>query len=309
MDRDESTNDGDGGWEFPSEDDGPDDEGPNGDVMEGNGPNDDDEDRDLRTIVAIVFGISFGLGLAAFAVGVVGMLIVGSILIVAGVPLLEMPALEVLLSTVMLQGIGFGSVAVIYLAYRNWPSHLVPLRIPTIKDVLWIVGGVAMLFIASIGIQLGFALFGIESAEHGFVAFENPEVFLLLIPLQFLLVGPAEELLFRGIIQGWFREHIGPVGAISLTSVLFAVFHFTAYLSPVLSEILAALSLMLALSVVLGVIYELTENLVVPAIVHGAFNAIQFGALYLVESGMLPEEAATAAVGWFTPALVGWLPM
>ena len=44
-----------------------------------------------------------------------------------------------------------------------------------------------------------------------------------------------------------------------------------------------------ALSLLLGWVYARTENLVVPIFVHGAFNAIQFGALYLAEIGALPS--------------------
>ncbi|MFC7197304.1 CPBP family intramembrane glutamic endopeptidase [Halosimplex aquaticum] len=50
-------------------------------------------------------------------------------------------------------------------------------------------------------------------------------MFLLLIPLSFLVVGPGEELLYRGLVQGTLRETLHPARAIVLASALFASIH------------------------------------------------------------------------------------
>ena len=41
-------------------------------------------------------------------------------------------------------------------------------------------------------------------------------------------------------------------------------------------------------TLVFGVVYELTENLVVPALTHGLYNATLFGLLYLTVTVDLP---------------------
>jgi membrane protease YdiL (CAAX protease family) len=41
------------------------------------------------------------------------------------------------------------------------------------------------------------------------------------------------------------------------------------------------------LALVLGATYEYTGNLTVPALIHGAYNAIQFGAAYVTTTGGL----------------------
>ena len=49
----------------------------------------------------------------------------------------------------------------------------------------------------------------------------------------------------------------------------------------------AYLGVVFALALVLGATYELTDNLVVPALIHGAYNAVQFGIQYLAATGGL----------------------
>ncbi|MFC7007671.1 CPBP family intramembrane glutamic endopeptidase [Halalkalicoccus salilacus] len=107
-----------------------------------------------------------------------------------------------------------------------------------------------------------------------------------MVPLSILLVGPGEELLFRGIIQQLLRIRFGvPVG-ITIASVIFAVAHVGSLTG---EGLVATLATYVVLSLILGVSYEYSENLVVPATIHGLFNAIQFLALYWsITSGNVP---------------------
>ena len=122
-------------------------------------------------------------------------------------------------------------------------------------------------------------VFGIESADHSLQALgaETPELLLILVPFSLLLVGPGEELLFRGVIQQLLRNRFGVTVGIALASIIFAVAHVGALTD---EGLLATLLTYVALSIVLGVSYEYSENLVVPAVIHGLFNAIQFLILY-----------------------------
>ena len=291
--------DGDDGWDSPDGDDG------NGGADLERDDHDDSND-DLFRNVGIVTLVSIGLGLAAFLVGTAVILVVASVLLVSGIPVFDMPAVLIALSFIGLQGIGFGGVSLAYLAYRGWPSNLLQVRMPSLLDVGWVIGGFFLLYGALFGILMLFFVIGIQPAEHDIAdsGIENPEIFLLLIPFHFLIVGPAEELMFRGIIQGKFREYLGPIASITFASVIFAAFHFTAYLSPNPGEIIAALSVMLLLSILLGIIYELTDNLVVPALIHGAYNAVQMALLYAQESGLLGEEAMSAVLTALTSVIV-----
>ncbi|WP_231187538.1 CPBP family intramembrane glutamic endopeptidase [Haladaptatus sp. DYF46] len=135
-----------------------------------------------------------------------------------------------------------------------------------------------------------FARFGLQSAQNSVVdiAGQNPTIFLLLVPLSFILIGPGEELLYRGLIQGILRKSFSPVRAIILASLLFAAIHIFS-LQGQLQGKLVYLSVVFALALVLGSLYEYTDNLAVPALVHGAYNATLFGFQYLIATGMIPR--------------------
>ncbi|MFC7226495.1 CPBP family intramembrane metalloprotease [Salinirubellus salinus] len=158
----------------------------------------------------------------------------------------------------------------------------VEVRVPTRRDLLWTVAG---LFgtLAAITI-LGLAAFslGLQGAPNSVgVAGQEAPVFLLAVAvLSILLVGPAEELLFRGAIQGRLRESFGPVGAILGASILFGSIHLVAVVGT-LGESLVSVGLITVVSLVLGYVYERTRNVVVPALVHGFYNATLLTLSYL----------------------------
>jgi len=63
--------------------------------------------------------------------------------------------------------------------------------------------------------------------------------------------------------------------------VIFARIHITAYAGGSPAQVVGSLGIVFTLSVLLGWIYARTEKLLVPALVHGVYNAIQFGWLYV----------------------------
>nr|WP_305794470.1 CPBP family intramembrane glutamic endopeptidase [Halomarina rubra] len=132
-----------------------------------------------------------------------------------------------------------------------------------------------------------YGYFDVSLAESGVIAAgrENPTLLLVLIPLSVLLVGPGEELFYRGVVQGWLRESFGPVGAIVAASVLFASIHVPGLVGSSGLAVLATLAIIGFLALYLGALYEYTGNLVVPALVHGLYNATQFALAYVQATG------------------------
>ena len=65
-----------------------------------------------------------------------------------------------------------------------------------------------------------------------------------------------------------------PVGAIVLASALFASVHLFSLSGQ-------------GKFVYIGIVFGLAHNLVVPALIHGAYNAVQFGGAYLAATGGL----------------------
>jgi membrane protease YdiL (CAAX protease family) len=183
------------------------------------------------------------------------------------------------------QFVGFGIAGVGFLFVTD-QVDLVPIRTPTRADLKWLAGGFAGLIALYVVVAAGLSALGIEGADSAIVAqgSDQPIYFLYLIPVTILLVGPTEELIFRGIVQGLFRRAYGPTVAVAGASAVFAAIHVTSYSG---DGLLATLATVLVLGGVLGVVYEKSENLVVPAVVHGLFNTVQFAAVYATTTGLV----------------------
>lgn len=183
------------------------------------------------------------------------------------------------------QFVGFGIAGVGYLAVTD-QTDLVSVRWPTRSDLQWLGGGLVGLVGLYVAATVLFGALGISGADSAIVAqgADQPIYFLYLVPVTILLVGPTEELIFRGILQGLFREPYGSAVAVAAASAVFAAVHVSSYTG---DGLLATLSVVLLLGGVLGVLYEKSGNLVVPAVVHGLFNTLQFAAAYATATGLV----------------------
>lgn len=235
----------------------------------------------LRTV-----GTGIGLAVGGFVVAVAVVLVGIFALSALGLDLQNRPLLLVPVATI-LQGLGFGIAVAGYLKLSG-RLDLVRARIPGLRDLAATVAGVILLLLALAGISVVFSQFDIQPAQNEIerIGNANPEVMLYMIPLAFLVIGPGEELLFRGAIQGLFRESYAAIPAIALSSALFAVAHITALTAGGPGAKAATISALFALSLILGATYEYTDNLVVPALVHGAYDAIVFSAIYAQATGL-----------------------
>ena len=75
------------------------------------------------------------------------------------------------------------------------------------------------------------------------------------------------RLLFRGVVQRRLRDQFGPTPAIGGASLLLGSMHLANYsgrLAPVVAEAL----MIAAVGAVFGVVYERTDNLAAPILVH-----------------------------------------
>lgn len=225
-------------------------------------------------------GISIGIAFGAYIVGT--LLTVGVILGLEaiGVAVLSKPTRRLFLSTILLQGVAFGGVALLYLRYLDRGIEFVKARIPTRKDAAVMLAGLVSILGMVVVASLLLTYLGIDTAQNQIMELgqQEPIAFLLLVPLSFLLVGPGEELLFRALIQGTLRESFHPVRAIMLASALFAIIHVFSLSG---DGKWVYVGLIFTLALVLGATYEYTGNIVVPAVIHGAYNAVQFGMAYI----------------------------
>jgi membrane protease YdiL (CAAX protease family) len=79
-------------------------------------------------------------------------------------------------------------------------------------------------------------------------------------------------------------ESYRPVVAILLASGLFAMPHVFSLSG---QGKIVSVSIVFLLALVLGASYVYSENIVVPSVIHGTFNAVQFGGAYLFSTGAL----------------------
>jgi len=238
------------------------------------------------TAALLVSGLGLGVGVA---------LVVALSLLLIGLGLEPSPFTLLVISLISIQGVAFGGVALLYLRFRGRSVTSVGLRRPSVRELLIVVGGYAAAFVAAITGAIVISVTGAPAGENQVAEFASadPTVLLWLIPASFLLIGPGEELLFRGIVQGRLRETFDRVPGVVLASALFAAVHYAA-LTGGAGGRLVTITVLFFPALVFGTVYEITDNLVVPALVHGAYNATLFAFAYLAirlsESGAFPED-------------------
>jgi len=239
-------------------------------------------------------GVGLGVGVAGLVGGTILALLVAILLSSAGVTIT--PVLNIVLSLLLLTGVGFMGTAYLYLRRRGIPLSSLGIRMPTLTEVGLVIGALvlSMVYLTVVGQIIQQT--GTETADNQIadLAMENPEIVLYLLPGAYLLIGPGEELLFRGVVQNRIREEFSAVPGIVIASVIFAGVHITSLVAADPSAILTSLTVLLGPSLLLGTLYEYTRNLMVPILVHGSYDAIIFLALYAVATGAV-DEGGTAA--------------
>ncbi|PSP41045.1 CPBP family intramembrane metalloprotease domain-containing protein [Halobacteriales archaeon QH_2_66_30] len=234
-------------------------------------------------------GKATGLGIA----GIVLLVIVSVVIVLVSSPLGVSAGVLLIVGTAIGQYVGFGGVALGYLSNRGFTweqmrSYL-GIRVPTLRELAVVVAGyvaIVMLLIVVAGIA---SVFLPEPAENQAVdtTTENPGIVPFMILMMFLVVGPMEELLFRGIVQNRLRERFPAIPAIAIASAIFAAVHVVALAgSP--TGMLVTVFILFFPATVFGTVYEFTGNLVAPALLHALHNSVIVGLILLA-----PEEAGS----------------
>lgn len=239
------------------------------------------EESPLRTV-----GVAAGLGIA----GIVGLAVVSAVVGLAGTAAgLGFGALFVG-SVAVGQYIGFIGLGLGYLRSRGFEwtgvrSYL-GVRLPSLRELGVIVAGYAAILVLLAVVAGVASVFLPTPAENqsATAAAENPELIPALVVVMFLVVGPSEELLYRGIVQNRLREHLSAVPAIAIATAIFASVHVVA-LAGNPSAVAVTVLILFVPGLVLGVVYEYTGNLVVPWLLHSTHNSVLL-ALLLVGQQM-----------------------
>src|SRR6056297_511513 len=276
----------------------------------------------LQSAIALVSALGLGAGGLAlgFALLVLTALGIG---LVTGVELSGFAFL--VLSLVFVQGIGCGGVALSYYKLRpvvaprirsalnisgDGRAFGIPVSVPSLRQAGIVVAGyaAAIVWVMVSGVVLTVVqnIRGQEIQTGNNAAAElgrsNPELLLLLIPASILVIGPGEELLFRGVVQARIRERFSRVPGIAIASLFFAALHIVALVGGSLVGNLVVVSILFGTATVFGVAYEYADNIVVPSLIHGLYNATLFTLLYvsLTIGDELPQQGQ-AVLGLLLP--------
>lgn len=191
--------------------------------------------------------------------------------------------IRLVLGVVVQQGFVFCGLSVFYLRIRGLDFDWIGVTIPDFKQIRWIAGGWVAAFTTVFIFGIVIILAGFNAGENRLIRIvaDNPEALLVMVPVTIVLIGPGEELLFRGIVQGSLRERFGPVIAIVLASAIFATAHITS-LTGSLESRMVTVTLLFVPTLVFAISYERTGNILVPMLIHGLYNAILFSLQYVV---------------------------
>jgi membrane protease YdiL (CAAX protease family) len=219
-----------------------------------------------------------------------GCLIIGSVLTAVGT--LVPAAGDYRALAMMIQSLAQGAVAVWLIMRLGRPAGdllpiAIPLRLAYGKSVrglaglaLWSAGGLAM---GAIAVASAFAvslMFGAELPESqaALELFSDLDSLSsqIAVAISVTLFAPVfEEILFRGFVYRNLRDLIEPVPAMLVTGLLFGLVHLD----------LAFMFQLSALGAVLCFAYERSGSLLVPIVIHAAWNGAQLVSMLIVSEG------------------------
>lgn len=149
--------------------------------------------------------------------------------------------------------------------------------------------GLIIVAFASIGIEIILEFFlQIEIIQESpvgdaelLVNSDNILSLILMVLVMMVIVGPAEEILFRGFMQKGLVRNLGDVWGLIITALIFALIHLVSlffYIFDPFTFFILFLYLFVpyfAISITLGLLYRWRkENLIAVIIMHGLYNSL-----------------------------------
>lgn len=113
---------------------------------------------------------------------------------------------------------------------------------------------------------------------------EYPWLFWSFAVATVTLVPVIEEFLFRGLLQNYFTNFCGARLSIILTSILFALFHYSALQGPTNIELMVGLFIY---SYFIGLFYMREGSLWTAIAMHAAFNALTIFIMFYLNKGII----------------------
>jgi len=188
-------------------------------------------------------------------------------------------------SLLILNFLGFALAGGIYLVVTDRGWSFVDVRPPRSRDWTYVAIGSAVSLLVYAFASVLILLFELPAAESMVLEYvgDDQAMILVMIAIVFLFNAPAEEFLFRNIIQKRLYAAFSRLQAVFVASVIFALVHGPVYAVYAGSLVAVAVPLLIVFvgSIIFGWTYAKTDNLLVPTLAHAVYNATQFGLLYL----------------------------
>ncbi|MFW9988267.1 MAG: CPBP family intramembrane glutamic endopeptidase [Candidatus Odinarchaeota archaeon] len=147
-------------------------------------------------------------------------------------------------------------------------------------------------FITEIFLESAFNVTFSDASTETDLLFSSTNLLIIIIfsILMILVIGPSEEILFRGFMQKGLTRNLGNRGGILLTAFIFAIIHVLGIISIYLNSPLYLLILFIysfipyfVISLLLGLIYYWrNENLIAVIITHGVYDTLTIILAYLL---------------------------
>ncbi|TET19493.1 CPBP family intramembrane metalloprotease [Candidatus Bathyarchaeota archaeon] len=205
-----------------------------------------------------------------------GSLVVGLVLLGMGIDYLSLPFPIALISLPVNETI-FVVITLLFAKYKGASLKELGLKKPSVR-ILMIVSVVAVpLLLLGVGISVGEEMvFGpdpmAELLEKSVMP-RGPFQLVAMVALSLVLVGPCEELAFRGFVQRGFENSFGKRWGLLVSSVLFGLLHGlnTPY----------AVVPVFVVGLVFGYVWQRTGgNTTATALMHGVYDSIAIATAY-----------------------------
>jgi len=214
--------------------------------------------------------------IAVFGGTLIGSLIVGLILLIMNLDIQNMPFPFALLALPINESIIL-ALTLLFARYKGAGLGELGLK-KTSHKVLTIVSVAALplIFLNGVIAYLETLVLGPDPTAELYFELVMPRNFFqltALIIINLVLVGPSEELAYRGFVQRGFENSFGKTRSLLITSVLFGLWHILNTPYGVATAIAGGL--------ILGYTWQRTGgNTTASALMHGVYNSIILAAVY-----------------------------
>jgi len=140
-------------------------------------------------------------------------------------------------------------------------------------------------------------------------AYEKGTIIAVMIPMSLFVVAPAEEFLYRGVIQKYLREVFTPNAAIAGSGLLYALVHWFTLGNPTTLDAAITMGGFVIVGLSFCWLYERTGTILAPIVAHGVYNSvIALSTIVLYHPIVYPEERAEVFVAPVVSQIINWAP-